>query len=284
MPNSASSTRLVGKRRPRRVGSTIAINFLVAAPAIAQTGIDARGTAIAPVQNEASAKIIVDPPLAEALSKGVAVVQYRTENLRVAPVFGPAALSISPRVGHVHVSLDDARWVWAHASGEPVVLFGLTPGPHRVRIQLMTANHQRLDEGAVEFTVPEARTATQSQKAPHDPGVDQPRAALIIDSPLPEPLARGVVFLRYRTENLHLVPVFGPAAAAVSPRIGHILVTVDGAPWHWADASGNPVIIQGLASGRHTILIELATADHRVIDRGTLEVTIRPPNTPSQAH
>ena len=47
----------------------------------------------------------------------------------------------------------------------------------------------------------------------------------------------------YRAENLRIVPVFGPKALDVSPRIGHIHVTVDDAPWHWADASGEQLII-----------------------------------------
>lgn len=80
--------------------------------------------------------------------------------------------------------------------------------------------------------------------------------------------------IQYRAENLHIVPVFGPAALAVSPRIGHIHVTVGGAPWHWADASGNPVIVNGLAPGRHTILIELVNANHQPIDHGTVQFAI----------
>ena len=75
-------------------------------------------------------------------------------------------------------------------------------------------------------------------------------AALITDTealPLAEPLAsRGVVIIQYGTENLHIVPVFGPNALAVSPRVGHIHVRVDDTSWVWADASGNPIILMGL--------------------------------------
>src|SRR5271166_6267096 len=106
------------------------IAFLVAASAAAQTAREVRGAAaVVPLQNEPPAKIIVDPPLAEPLSRGLVVVQYRTENLHMAPVFGSAALAVSPRVGHIHVSLDDASWVWADTSGEPLILNGLAPGP-----------------------------------------------------------------------------------------------------------------------------------------------------------
>ncbi|HVP48418.1 MAG TPA: DUF6130 family protein [Bryobacteraceae bacterium] len=60
----------------------------------------------------------------------------------------------------------------------------------------------------------------------------------------------------------------------LSPRIGHIHLTVDDAPWHWGDASGIPVIIQGLAPGRHKILIPLANTIYQPIDQGTVEVTV----------
>lgn len=95
----------------------------------------------------------------------------------------------------------------------------------------------------------------------------QPPAKLIVDPPLPGPLAEGKVFIQYRAENLRIVPVFGPAALAVTPRIGHIHVVVDGAPWHWADASGEPLILVGLPTGRHTVEIVLANANHQPLDR-----------------
>jgi len=106
--------------------------------------------------SEPPAKIVIDPPLAEPLaSRGVAIVHYCAQNLHIAPVFGPGAVSASPRVGHVHVSLDDAPWVWADASGTPIILQGLSPGPHTVHITLVDANHHSLDQGAVRFVVPD---------------------------------------------------------------------------------------------------------------------------------
>ncbi len=261
----------------------VIIACLVAAPAAAQTAREVRGAAaVVPLQNEPPAKIIIDPPLPETLSRGLAVIQYRTENLHMTPVFGPAAVEVSPRIGHIHVSVDDAPWVWVEASGEPVIVQGLPPGPHKILIQLESANHQLLDQGAVRFTVPEALMAASS--AAQTARQNGPPAKIIIDPPLAEPLSRGVVFIPYRTENLRIVPVFGPAALAVSPRLGHIHVTVDDAPWHWADASGNPVIINGLAPGPHKILIELANATHQTIDKGTVEVTVPAAKPQPEAH
>ena len=270
-----------------RVCAPTVIACIVAASAASQTARDTHGAAaVLPLQNEPPAKIFVDPPPVQPLSVGTAVVQYRTEHLRIVPVFGAAALAVSPRVGHVHVGVDDAPWVWAHTSAEPAIVAGLDTGRHKIRVQLMTANHQQLDEAVVKFTVPEGdrpastttHTTRQVQRTAVLPLSDQAPARIMIDSPLAEPLSRGVVFIRYRAENLHIVPVFGSAALAVSPRIGHIHVTVDKAPWHWVDTSGNPVIIQGLAPGQHKISIDLANADDHILDKGTVEVTIADPN------
>ena len=60
----------------------------------------------------------------------------------------------------------------------------------------------------------------------------------------------------------------------MSPRIGHLHVTVDDAPWHWVDASGEPLIIQGLPPGPHKVLVQLADPMHRVIDQGLVELVI----------
>ena len=82
------------------------------------------------------------------------MILYCAENVHIAPVFGPGALAVSPRVGHIHVTVDDAPWHWADASGNPLILQGLPPGPHKVLIELVDANHQTVDKGTVTFVVP----------------------------------------------------------------------------------------------------------------------------------
>jgi hypothetical protein len=129
--------------------------------AMAQTAREVLGpAAVVPLaEQQPPAKIIVDPPLAEPLAHGQVFIQYRAENLRIVPVFGPNALDVSPRIGHIHVIVDDAPWHWADASREPLILVGLPAGPHKVRIILANANHQPLDQAAVEFVVPETDAA-----------------------------------------------------------------------------------------------------------------------------
>ena len=107
-------------------------------------------------------RIIIDPPLAGPLaSRGVAIIYYCAENLRIVPVFGPNALAVSPRIGHIHVALDDASWVWADASGNPIILQGLSPGSHKVRLDLVDANHHKVNEGTVTFVVPQKQASEQ---------------------------------------------------------------------------------------------------------------------------
>lgn len=224
---------------------------------------------VEPVQNEPPAKLVIDPPLAESLSHGRVVIQYRAEHLHLVPVFGPAALAVSPRIGHLHVTVDDTPWVWADASGEPLILNGLPSGPHQVRIQLETANHQQLDQGTVRFKVPRGPMAPAAK-----PPQTNQAVKFVVDPPVAGALSRGVVIIPYRAENLQLVPVFGPAALAIAPPVGHIHVTVDDTPWHWADASGNPVIVQGLPPGPHKILIQLENANHQPIDQSEVRVTV----------
>lgn len=137
---------------------TIVIGALYAMSASAvgaQSARDIRGPApVVPLASEPPARLIVDPPIPEALAVGRVYIQYRAENLRIVQVFGPAALAVSPRIGHVHVTVDDLPWHWADASGEQLILTGLPVGQHKVLIELVDANHKTIDQKVVEFVVP----------------------------------------------------------------------------------------------------------------------------------
>ena len=106
------------------------------------------------IANEAPPKLIVDPPIPELLSQGRVFIQYRTENLRVLPVFGKGALDVSPRIGHIHITVDDAPWHFVDASGETIILVGLEPGSHRVLIELADPTHRVIASKTVEFVLP----------------------------------------------------------------------------------------------------------------------------------
>lgn len=140
------------------MATVVLIAFLVhALSASAQSARDVKGpTPLVAIQNEAPAKLIVDPPIPEQLALGRVFIQYRTENLRILPVFGKAALDVSPRVGHLHYYVDDQSWPIVDTSGETVVLVGLPPGPHKVRLELADSLHRPIPGASkmVEFTIP----------------------------------------------------------------------------------------------------------------------------------
>jgi hypothetical protein len=112
-----------------------------------------------PVANEPPPKLIVDAPLPDGLPIGVVWIQYRTENCRILPLFGKEALNLSPRVGHLHVRVDDLPWLWADTSDNNTIdIGGMPPGEHKVTIALVDPMHQVYpgQSKTVKFTVPQS--------------------------------------------------------------------------------------------------------------------------------
>lgn len=109
------------------------------------------------IKNEPPPTLIVDEVLPDGLPEGIVWIQYRTENFRILPVFGKEALKVSPRVGHLHVRVDDLPWLWAHTSNiNTIDIGGMPPGEHKVTIELVDPMHQ-VHPGqskTVTFTVP----------------------------------------------------------------------------------------------------------------------------------
>ena len=143
----------------------VAGGTLLAAIALAQSAKEIRGaTPYAAIANEPPPKLIVDPPLPDLLAQGIVWIQWRAENVHILPVFGKDALDVSPRVGHLHIQVDDLPWGWADASGiNTIDIAGMPPGPHKVRIDLADANHKVFSgqSKTVTFTVPGAGHQTQ---------------------------------------------------------------------------------------------------------------------------
>jgi len=138
----------------------VASGALFCTAAWAQSTADAsHPPAILPVQSEAAPTIVAYAPLAEPLARGVAIIQFRTENLRIMPVFGKTAADVSPRLGHLHVTVDNWPGGWAHTSLDPIIVNALTPGPHKVLLEIADPTHKILTSTTVNFVVPERRTA-----------------------------------------------------------------------------------------------------------------------------
>jgi Family of unknown function (DUF6130) len=136
--------------------ATMAIGTVLGTRTLAQSARDIRGASpLVAIENEPEAKLIVDPPLPGPLASGRVYIQYRAENLRIMPIFGKGALTVSPRVGHIHITVDDAKWHFVDASGETIILVGLAPGPHKVTIELADPTHKVITSETVSFIVPE---------------------------------------------------------------------------------------------------------------------------------
>lgn len=115
--------------------------------------------AITPIVSEAPAKLIVDAPLPDELAKAKVIIQYRTENLRIVPVYGQEALKISPRIGHLHITVDNLPWHWADASNEPLIIVGMAPGKHSILFELADPTHKVLQSQLVSFEIPDVKTS-----------------------------------------------------------------------------------------------------------------------------
>jgi hypothetical protein len=148
--------------------AAVAAGTMLATSAFAQSARDIRGgSPYVAIENEPAPKLIVDPPLPEGLAHGIFWAQYRVENLRIVQVFGPEARGVSPRVGHLHITVDDLPWWWADASDNNTVdIAGLPPGQHKVKIELVDADHS-VFPGQVKtlrFTVPGRQTMSHKER------------------------------------------------------------------------------------------------------------------------
>jgi hypothetical protein len=141
-----------------RTLAVVVAGTALATCAFAQSARDIRGASpYIAVDKEPAPRLIVDRPLPEGLAKGFFWAQYRVENVRIAPIFGVGALQVSPRVGHLHISVDDLPWLWVEASDNNTIdIARLPPGPHKVKIELVDANHMVFPGQVVTltFTIP----------------------------------------------------------------------------------------------------------------------------------
>jgi len=103
--------------------------------------------------DEPKPRIIVMDPTPGSLAKQGAVVAFRVENITMSPIFGREALEARPRLGHLHVTVDDLAWHWVHTTDEAIQIRGFAPGKHKLLLELADPTHRVIDAQAVEFTV-----------------------------------------------------------------------------------------------------------------------------------
>jgi hypothetical protein len=89
-----------------------ALASALTAPTAAQPGAGEQPVSqFVQIENEPPAELFVDQPLEGPLARGAAIIPYRTKHFRILPVFGSKSVDVSPRTGHLHVSVDDPPWL-----------------------------------------------------------------------------------------------------------------------------------------------------------------------------
>jgi len=136
----------------------IATSMLLCASAWAQSLSDSNAPpAVFPVESEGAPTLKLYPPLADALARGVVIIPFKTENARILPVFGSAAVNVTPRIAHLHIGVDDWPGTWTLATPDPIVVNQLRPGVHKITVQLSDPTHNILLTQTATVTVPETK-------------------------------------------------------------------------------------------------------------------------------
>ena len=118
------------------------------------TGAFAQSTVV-PIDGEPAPRLTVEQPLPGPLAQGVVFIPYRVENLRILPVGGAAARDESPRVGHLHITVDDLPWLWAdYGQSNTVILAGMPRGEHKLLIELVDPEGNVFTGQTVTFNSP----------------------------------------------------------------------------------------------------------------------------------
>jgi hypothetical protein len=133
--------------------------LLVATASLLVCTAQAQSTVV-DVEGEPAPMLSVGAPLPAPLAQGVVFIPYRLENLRILPLGGASAKGISPRVGHLHLTLDDLPWQWADYGGSnTIILIGLAPGAHKLRVEVVNPEGQAYTAKSVSFAVPSPAAA-----------------------------------------------------------------------------------------------------------------------------
>lgn len=127
----------------------------VAVTCLTQASAQVATSLVVPLENEPPPSLVLSPPLPGPLANGVAFIPYRVQNLRIMPLGSPAAKNLSPRVGHLHITLDDAPWSWAdYGNSDTIILINLPRGEHKVLVEVVDPEGGVLTSQTLKFLSP----------------------------------------------------------------------------------------------------------------------------------
>src|SRR5262245_61124186 len=110
---------------------------------------------VVPIDNELAPELTVEAPLPGPLAQTVVYIPYRVENLRIMPLGVSAALKLSCRLRHLHITVDDLPWSWSDSGqSNTLILVGLQRGPHKVLIELVDPEGAVFTKQTVSFDAP----------------------------------------------------------------------------------------------------------------------------------
>src|SRR5215207_5054555 len=246
-----SSDRVTG----RLVTAIVVIGLAVAGATFGQAAAQSTPAASAPV------RIIWPIPGAEVVGRDVSV-SWQAPGLRIVP----AAAAENPTDLHAHFIVDGAyeavegapipqQCGVLHTAANPAVLTNLPPGEHTVQLVVANPGHvpvTGLDRPSVSFTVAE-----------------NPDAVRITSPENCEQVTGPDVEIAWEAPGLSIVP----AAEAKTETDLHAHFIVDGAYEVVAGApipeqdgvihtAANPVTIEGLVPGEHTIQLVIGDSGH----------------------
>lgn len=115
--------------------------------------------ASAHIEEETGPKLILSAPDATILKDGYVYLPFRVENMTILPIYteiaGEETTKLKPTIGHLHVMVDGTGWKWIHASTDPIYFGQLTPGAHKIELELVNAAHSVINVQTINVDVPE---------------------------------------------------------------------------------------------------------------------------------
>ena len=90
----------------------------------------------------------------------VAIIRFTTDNFKVESVdknrgsITEMATNEKPDHGHIQVTVDGSPWYFVHSDNDPILISGLSPGQHSVKLQLAGPNDAPIGNAqTVNFTM-----------------------------------------------------------------------------------------------------------------------------------